>query len=342
MFDGKKLKEIMRQQLQRQGVCEGAVHHMPEALVMASLRGVDSHGINLFPHYCRIAETGRITKNPVFSIQNTGASTAVLDAAHGYGHHAGAEAMQHAVSLAKQSGVGAVAVKESTHFAAAFYYAFMAAKADCIGFAFTNAEASVIATNSLSPVFGTNPVCMAAPMTDEEPFCLDMATSALSINRLTNYRRTNTPVAPGLAFDPEGNPTTDPAKGRYVAPVGGYKGYGLGMMVEILCGLLSGGPVSKEITPIYADFEKHRHLGHFFMAIDIARFSDVAVFKQRLAGLAAMIRALPRADAEIPVMIPGDPEKAAYTRRMVEGIPLDDPKVDEYLALNPDFAKALL
>ncbi len=341
-FDGSKLKELMREHLRRRGVCEGAVFHMPEALVQASLRGVDSHGINLFPHYCTVAETGRIEKNPVFTLEETGASTAVLDAGHGYGHHAGAEAMAHAVALAKKTGIGAVAVKESTHFAAAFYYAFLAAKKECIGFAFTNANDMVIATNATKPFFGTNPVCMAAPMLGEEPFCLDMATSALSINRLTNCRRTGTQLAPGLAFDADGLPTTDPARGRFVGPVGGYKGFGLGMMVELLCGLLTGGPAATEIEPIYGDLAKRRHLSHFFMALDISRFSDATAFKQRLAAMAAAIRALPRADEAVPVMVPGDPEKAACERRCREGIPLDGPKVDEYLALSPDFARALL
>ncbi len=337
-----KLKELMRAQLRRQGVCEDAVFHMPEALVLASMRGVDSHGVNLFPHYCRVAETGRIEKNPIFTTERTGSAVAVLDAAHGYGHHAGAEAMNLAVRMAKETGTGTVSVKNSSHFAAAFYYSFIAVKEDCIGFAFTNANDMVIATNATKPFFGTNPICIAAPMEGEEPFCLDMATSAMSVNKLNNLRRTGTPAPQGMAFDENGMAQTDPAKAKFVGPVGGYKGFGLSMMVEVLCGLLAGGPVATEIEAIYGDLTVRRRVSHFFMALDLKRFGDPAAFKSRLAGMAAAIRALPRADESVPVMIPGDPEKAAYERRLTEGIPLDAPKFEEYLALSPDFAQALV
>jgi ureidoglycolate dehydrogenase (NAD+) len=237
--------------------------------------------------------------------------------------------------------MGAVAVKNSTHFASAAYYALRAAERDHIGFAFTNANDMVIAANALKPFFGTNPVCVAAPMHGEAPFCLDMATSAFSVNRLKNYRRVQKPLPEGMAFDTEGQPTTDAAKACFVGPVGGYKGFGLGMMVELLCGLLTGGPTATEITPIYASLSARRRLSHFFMALDIARFSDAALFKTRLRDMAAAIRSLPRADAAVPVMIPGDPEKNTFRIRIREGIPVDEPKFAEYMAVNPDFAEAL-
>ena len=341
-FEADALKNLMHAQMLENDVCPEAAFHISEALAQTSLRGVDSHGINLFPHYSRVSSTGRICPHPTFAIERQSASTAVFDAGHGYGHHAGAEAMQLAISLAKDTGIGAVVVKNSSHFAAAAYYGFMAAEQDFIGVSFTNANDTVMAFNATRPFFGTNPICVTAPMLSEGPFCLDMATAALAVNRLGNYKRTNTPLQPGLAFDQDGQPTIDPQLARFVAPCGGYKGFGLGMMVELFCGLLAGGPVATELIPIYQRLTDKRSISHFFMAIDISRFIDTLSFKTRLQKMADDIRALPRSSADTPVMIPGDPEKAYFIERSASGIPVDEPKYEEFLAVNPAFAKALM
>lgn len=341
-FESNTLKELMHSQMLENGVCPEAAFHVAEALTQTSLRGVDSHGINLFPHYSKISSTGRICTQPQFGIERQSASTAVFDAGHGYGHHAGAEAMRLAIDLAGNTGIGAVVVKNSSHFAAAAYYGFMAAERDYIGVSFTNANDTVMAFNATKPFFGTNPICVTAPMLSEGPFCLDMATAALAVNRLGNYKRTNTPLQPGLAFDQEGRPTIDPQMARFVAPSGGYKGFGLGMMVELFCGLLAGGPVATELIPIYQKIGEKRSVSHFFMAIDISRFIDLLSFKTRLQKMADDIRALPRSCPDTPVMIPGDPEKAFFLERSVSGIPVDEPKYGEFLAVNPAFATALM
>lgn len=341
-FDAVPLKQLMHAQMLENGVCADAAFHVAEALTQTSLRGVDSHGINLFPHYSRVAHTGRICKNPTFTVSQQGSCTAVFDAGHGYGHHAGAEAMRLAVSMAKGNGMGAVVVKNSSHFAAAAYYGFMAAEQDHIGLAFTNANDTVMAYGATKPFFGTNPICMVVPMLTEGPFCLDMATAALAVNRLGNYKRTNTPLEPGLAFDKDGRPATDPQAACFVAPCGGYKGFGLGMMVELFCGMLADGPVATELIPIYQRLDAQRSISHFFVSIDIARFIDPLRFKTRLQKMAEDIRALPRSHPDVPVMIPGDPEKAAFQERSASGIPVDEPKYQEFLAVNPVFAEALL
>ena len=179
--------------------------------------------------------------------------TALLDADHALGHHAGAVAMDQAIEFAKRSGIGAVAVKNSTHFGAAAYIGLRAPAHDCLGFASTNADALVKAHGAREAFFGTNPVCFTAPLEREEPFCLDMATSLVSWNKVVNRRRENSPIPASWAFDASGTPVTDPNRAVTLNPAGEYKGYGLGMMVDILCGILSGGPVGREIrrcTPL--------------------------------------------------------------------------------------------
>src|ERR1700722_12780653 len=170
------LKPILARHLGSAGVDRESLDHVVDSLMQTSLRGVDSHGIQLFPHYVRAARAGRINVAPRITIEDTGASTAILDADHAFGHRAGADAIDHAVDLATKTGVGAVSVRHSSHFGAAAYFALRAADRGFIGFAFTNADSLVKAFNAQKAVFGTNPICFTAPLEDEGPLCLDLAT----------------------------------------------------------------------------------------------------------------------------------------------------------------------
>lgn len=343
-IDSTKLTERMRGTLARLEVAPDSIDHLVNSLVMASLRGVDSHGINLFPHYCRAVQGGRINHMPQMRFNQTAASTAILDADHGFGHHAGAVAIDHAISVARSTGMASVAVRNSTHFGAAAYFSLRAAEQDCIGFAFCNADALVKVHNSRESFFGTNPICFAAPMADEGPFSLDMATSLAAWNKVGNARRTGKSIPLTWAFDDKGRSVSDANIAHSLAPVGGYKGFGLGMMVDILCALLASGPVSKDIPPMYgAPLSTRRNITHFFMAIDIAKFCDPTVFKTILQSMANRIRALPPTDdADDIVMVAGDPEKRTFVKRVHEGIPMDDEKFAEYLEISADFREALV
>jgi len=316
--------------------------HVVASLTQTSLRGVDSHGIHLFPHYCRAAQAGRINSGPRISVSRTGPSTAVVDADHAFGHHAGAVAMEEAITLARQNGMGAASVRNSTHFGAAAYFGLMAAERDCLGFAFTNADALVKAFGAKEAFFGTNPVCFTAPLQNEGPFCLDMATSLSSWNKVNNYRRENRSLPSHWAFDAEGNGVTDPHAARSLNPAGEYKGFGLGMMVDILCATLAGGLIGKDIKPMYAlplDDSKRR-ISHFFMALEISRFSEPALFRRSLQAMVDRVRVLPPLSSDRAVMVPGDPEKKNFSRRSTEGIPIDATMYAEFVALSPEFEGA--
>lgn len=337
-----RLAKCMKQALQNLDVAPIAIAHVVNSLVQTSLRGVDSHGINLFPHYCQAVEAGRINRDPEFETDRTATGSAILDADHGFGHHAGAVAIDYAVDLAKENGIAAVAVKNSTHFGAAAYFALRAADKGQMGFAFTNADALVKVHNSRESFFGTNPICCAAPMADEEPFCLDMATSLAAWNKVNNARRTGNSIPDNWAFNEQGETVIDPHQATSLAPVGGYKGFDLGMMVDIFCALFSGGPVSKDILPMYgAPIEARRYISHFFMAIDIPKFSTLEDFTYRLQDMTNRIRGLdPAPQADDQVMVAGDPEKREYPVRLQNGIPMDPEKFAEYLDVSADFEQA--
>lgn len=341
-FNPVPLKKLIYETLEKNGVCKDSCRHVAESVILTSLRGTDSHGITLFPHYHEVVLSGRINKNPKFTFERRSPAIAVFDADAAFGHHAGIEAMELAMDMAAETGIGAVSVKNSSHFGAAQYFARLAPPRNMIGMSFTNAPTSVLAYSSAKPFFGTNPICLLAPMSNEEPFCLDMATSSMPSNKLMNHKRTGDPIKPDLVFDANGKTTTDPAQACYLGPYGGYKGFGLGMMVDIFCGMLAGGPIGTEMINMYKELGSSRNLSHFFMAIDIARFQDPAAFKTRLQGLADTIRALPSAEGALPVMIPGDPEKKCHAKRSISGIPVDEPMYEKFVAIDPAFATAAM
>jgi len=328
------LRRLAAGLLESRHVRSDVAEHVLASLIETSLRGVDSHGIELLPHYIRALDSGRINPDPRYSFEQTAGATGRLDADHTFGHAAGAEAITHAMRLAAATGMGSVTVYNSTHFGAAAYFALLAARKGFIALSFTHADSLMLSFGATRPFFGTNPICFAAPCTDEEPFCLDMATSTVSWNKILLRRQSSVPLEEGWAFDEEAEPTTDAAAARTLSPVGGYKGFGLSMMVEVLCGVLTGMPFGREISRMYADpIEQKRLLGHFFLVLDPARFLDAGVFRERMQQLMNAVRAEPRKDPETPVLVPGDPEKRMFAERSAAGIPLSATAVERFRQL---------
>lgn len=340
-LNGKLLEKLMIDCLQAHGVCVESATHVAKSLIQTSLRGVDSHGIQLFPHYCRAVAAGRINKSPQFVFDRTSPTTAILDADDAFGHHAGVAAIDQAVLIAKEYGMGAVPVKNSSHFGAAAYFGLRAAQQGCIGLAFTNGDSLIKAYNSKVAFTGTNPICFTAPIDGEEPFCLDMATSLVAWNKIVNHCRTGRAIPENWACDATGLPVKNPNDAKSLQPAGGYKGYGLALVVDILCAMLSGSPASKDLIPMYESISTRRKLGHFFMALDISRFCLPSDFGVRMRDLVQAARGLPALDNEVPVLVPGDPEKAVFIERSKSGIPVDGVKLAEFIAITNDFERAI-
>ncbi len=341
-LDSTTLRELLHEGLIVRGVERVAADHVAESLVETSLRGVDSHGVNLYTHYCRAVEGGRINARPDIRISRTAASVATIDADHAFGHHAGAVAIDAAVGMARETGIGAVSVGNSSHFGAAAYFGLRAARAGFLGMAFCNADALVKVHNGRSSFFGTNPICFCAPLSGEEPFCLDMATSLAAWNKVKNARAAGTSIPPGWAYDESGAGVTDPHQARSLAALGGYKGFDLGMMVDILCALLANGPISKDIPPMFdAPLSVRRRISHFFIAVDISKFVPLDVFMNRLSEMATRVRATPAMDGAVDaVMIAGDPEKRCQAVRLAEGIPMAEERYAELQDVLPGVAAA--
>ena len=317
------LQRFSLEALHTAGVHQDVAQAVAEGLVQTSLRGVDSHGLRLLAHYLRAVKGGRVNPDPTYRFRRTAPSTGLLDADHTFGHAAGMAAVRHAMALAREAGTGHVAIYNSSHFGAAAYFALEIANHDMIGMSFTSTESLIMSTGSVRPYLGNNPVCMAAPVEGEEPFCLDMATSILSFNKIRQLREEGVAAPPGVGADARGNDTTDPHRITMLQPTGGYKGYGLSMMVEILCSLLTGMPYGRHVTKMFeVPLSEKRFLGHFVSAFRIDCFQEPRLFKTRLAAMLQELRAEPRRNPKVPVMVPGDPEKREAQRRLRRGIPL--------------------
>jgi ureidoglycolate dehydrogenase (NAD+) len=317
------LRSFIKKVLLKIRVRGDVASYVTEGLVQTSLRGVDSHGVRLFPHYLEGVKKGRINPNPKYKFIKTAESTGVFDADHTFGHAAGIEAAKHAIRLAKRAGTGHVAVCNSTHFGAAAYYVLEIAKHDMIGLAFTNTDALIKTYAGKRPFLGNNPIAFAAPCEDEEPFCLDMATSIVTFNKIRQCREKRVSAPKGIGADKNGIETTDPRKMTMLLPIGGYKGYGLSMMIEVLSSLLSGMPYGPHIPKMFeAPMSAKRFLGHFMIAINIDCFQEKNVFKKRLALMMKELRGEPPFNKKVPVEVAGDPEKKNYSERIRNGIPM--------------------
>ncbi len=322
-FDAEEMRRFLVDALVASRVEKEVAKSTAENLLLASLRGTDSHGVRLLPHYLEGVKGGRINPDPQFKIERRAASCSLLDAGDSFGAAAGFAAIDEAIRLARESGSGFVAVSNSSHCGALAQFALKAAKEDMVGLAFTQATPKVRNPNGVRPFFGTNPLCVAAPMAAEEPFCFDSAPTPFSNNKVKEFREQGKELPGGVAADSEGIETLDPGLATQLLRIGDYKGFGLSMVVDMFCSLFSGMGMGDEVSTMYGNsMSEKRKLGQFYGAYSIEAFESPDVFKNRLQGIADRIRMEPRRDPDTPVLVPGDPEKAEMAIRLKSGIPL--------------------
>ncbi len=291
-------------------------------LVETSLRGVDSHGVSRLPVYVERLRAGLTNADPKPRVERRDGAVAVVDGDGGPGQVAGLFATRLACEIAREHGVGAVGVRHSTHYGAAAPYVMRPAREGLLAISTTNAEPLTVPFGGIHAALGTNPIAFAAP-TSDGVFVLDMATSQVAANRVFLARDEGEPSIPeGWAVDADGVPTTDPARAESVVPLGGYKGYGLALMVEVLSGVLPGAGITHGIGRMYDEWDRPQDVGHFFLVLDPERTVGRARFTQVLDGLLAELRAVPPAPGHDAVLVAGDPQERAQAERERDGIPL--------------------
>ena len=309
-----------------------------DVLLKADLRGIDSHGVARLSGYVRLYENGRINTQPNIRVIREKHSVFTLDGDAGLGLVTAPRAMEMVLEKTTQYGSSYAAISNSNHFGIAAYHAMMALEKDFIGMAMTNASPLVAPTFSKERMLGTNPICYAVPAGEEEPFILDMATSAAANGKLEIAERKNKPLPQGWLEDKNGATTTNPADlkgGGYLLPLGSdiehgsHKGYGLGAIVDILSGVLSGANFGPWVPPFVAFLPvlpdlPGKGIGHFVGAMDVDGFIETADFKRRMDQWIRRFREAQAVNPEQQVIIHGSPEAHLYKDRIHSGIPLID------------------
>ncbi len=336
----KTLTEFCVRVFQKLGIPENDARITADVLVVADLRGIDSHGVARLRRYVDGLKTGVMVAKPTVKAVRETPATALIDAGGGLGQPVSHRAMQKAIEKAQKVGAGFVAVYNSNHYGIAGYYAMLALEHDCIGMSMTNADVLVVPTFGKNAMLGTNPIAVAAPANKERPFVMDMATSTVPRGKVEVYDRLGKSMPAGWATDERGVGTENAQKvldnlknrrGGGLLPLGGegelfsgYKGYGLALWVDVFCAVLSGAAYATMVYPKSPDGKLlPANLGHFFGVWSVDAFRPVREFKMAMDDLQHMLKNTPKAEGQDRIYIHGEKEyeKAElYTR---EGIPLN-------------------
>ncbi len=307
-------------------------HGLPEAdaatatraLVRASLRGVDSHGVARVPMYCERLRRGVANPVPDIRVQRTAPAAALVDGDNGLGLVVGPRAMDAAIAIARDKGIGLAGVRRSGHYGMAALYILQAVEAGCVALAFTNASPALAVWGGRTPFLGTSPFAAGAPAGAAPPFVLDMACSTVARGKLKFAAQRGDPIAEGLALDRHGRPTTDGAAAfeGVMLPMAGVKGSGLSMLMEVLSGVLTGAAFGGEVRNPFTGLDGPQNTGHFFLALRSDLFMTREDFDSRMQTLRERVTAQPRADGFEEVLMPGEPEARTEEERRARGIPL--------------------
>jgi len=292
------------------GLPASAAECVAAGLVEADLDGLPSHGVMLVDMYLERIQRGSVSSAETAKVVSDRNAAIVLDAGHALGQLTGAQAMSSAVARAQQIGVAVVAVRHGFHFGTAGRYAQQAAEAGCIGIAMCNTRPLMPAPGGAERVVGNNPLAIAVPCSGPIPIILDMATSEAAMGKIRMADKAGHPIPATWAVKADGTPTTNAAEAiaGMLLPSGGPKGFGLAFMIDLLCGLLSGGAIGAGVQPLYGDFSVPYDCSHLFLAIDVAHFCDVDAFRAKAAAAADNIRSSRRAAGTDALFAPGEPE----------------------------------
>lgn len=332
------MKEFMKDTLMAYGTPEKEAEISADVLIEADKRGIDSHGIGrLKPIYCDRMDQGILFPFKPITVVRECETSALIDGGLGLGLYIGPYCMQMAIDKAKKYGVGFVAAQNSTHYGIAGYYATMAAQHGCVGFTGTNARPSIAPTFGVEPMMGTNPLCFGIPTNDGFDFVIDCATSVNQRGKIERYAREGKDTPRGAVIDSNGVERTDTVgilkdmvKGTCaLTPVGGagdemggYKGYGWALTVELLSTAFQSGPFGEDVCGIDRTTGKPMSmpLGHYFLAIDIEKLCPLETFKANASNLLNAVRSSKKSpQGEGRIWTAGELENNARMKRYDQG-----------------------
>jgi LDH2 family malate/lactate/ureidoglycolate dehydrogenase len=322
LFGSELLLDFCSSILVKAGLSAEDADIVADTLIFGDLRGVKSHGIVRLPTYVEKIEKGIVSLEGPLEYEKDFGAISLLNANNVFGQIAGYKAMKKAMDIARLYGIGLVGVKNSNHFGVTSYYSMMALENNMIGVSASNSSPAIAPFGTKTPLLGTNPLSIAIPGENEPPVVLDMSMSTVARGRIRYNAISGEPIPEGWGLDADGNPTTDPMealKGSLV-PIGGVKGSGLSLMIDLLCGVLTGNGLTGDVKNI-TDMSGPSKTGHMLIAINLEAFGDPDVFKSDVKKVIERIKSLePLWDT---IYMPGEIEHGLADKRTNQGIPVD-------------------
>ncbi|MFD1607227.1 ureidoglycolate dehydrogenase [Oceanobacillus luteolus] len=328
--DKVKLKELIKNKINRAGLNEEHAEVVADVLTHADLRGIHSHGAMRVEYYAERIAKGGINPNPNIKFEKTGPASGVLEADGGVGHYMAKKAMEEAIKMAKEVGVAVVGVKNMSHSGALSYFVQQAANEQMVALSMCQSDPMVVPFGGAEPYYGTNPIAFAAPSSSGDNIIIDMATTVQAWGKVLHARSKNESIPDTWAVDENGEPTTDPFKVKALVPIAGPKGYGLMMMVDVLSGILLGLPFGKHVSSMYEDLTAYRKLGQLHIVINPEFFGDKQVFLDKVTQTIEELHEIKPAKGFDRVMYPGEPEILRSKAYEKDGIEIVD-DIYEYL-----------
>lgn len=294
-------------------------------LVLGELMGLSTHGVGRIESYGERIDLGGIKARPAIRVERVAPAMARVDGDNGVGPLVGMRALQAAIALARETGVGAVFARASNHFGPVAPYSLIAAEAGFASIIGSNATTTIAPTGGREARLGNSPVGFCVPNPGGRPVILDMALSMVARAKIRNAAKRGESIPPTWATDREGNPTTDPkaALDGFLLPIGGHKGYGLALIVDLFAGLLSGAAYLTHVSSWSDNPEAPQDLGHFFFVIDASRLGPADWLAARMRDFAAILHDTPPADPAAPVLLPGEIELDRLDLHRRDGLALD-------------------
>lgn len=304
------------------GMREAEALLVAKVLVMADMFGLRTHGIIRIPQYLGRARIGGIDATAEVTTERVAPALAVIHGNNGIGPLIGMRALEAAMEGARAAGIGAAFARGSNHFGPIMPYCYLAAQKGFATFIASNASTTIAPWGGRDTRLGNNPLGMGMPNPGGDPIILDMALSVAARGKMRALAAEGKQMPPGWAVDKDGKPTIDPTAGLagFLLPVGGHKGYGLAVMVDLFAGMLSGGGFLTHVRAWDKNPEAHQNLGQVFMAIDAGKLMPPAELTARMNDFRAILASTPAADPATPVMAPGDRELASYARAKRGGV----------------------
>ncbi|MBN1451497.1 MAG: Ldh family oxidoreductase [Anaerolineales bacterium] len=330
------LVDFMLEALVAMGTSLEDARIIADVIITSDLWGIRSHGIAHLKMYHERIKKGLQLPTTLITLVKDTPTTAVLDGGNGMGMVVGHHAMKMAIEKARQYGLGAVAVRNSSHYGVAGYYPLMAVKEGMVGLSVTNAHPSIAPTFGVRPMLGTNPIAVAAPTDDPFPYMFDAATSVAPRGKIEIAKRANKPIPEGWVINQDGISATDPTDmikemdlgNMALLPVGGmgelmggHKGYGLATMVEIFSAAFQDGTYLWGLTDTDADGNpQFLRIGHFFLAIDIEHFIPLHTFKKITGDMMRELRNSTVSPGQTRIYTAGEKEYYSAQRVQAEGV----------------------